>query len=212
MGLLALLAAPASGAVGLKIGASRADLRGDSITEPVSSRSFSRSAAQDRDGLTFGVTLAAAVAPWLDACADVLYAPKGAAYDGTWGDQVIGVRSWSGVLKLDYLEVPVFARFALPDRAGVRPYLDLGLYVGILLDSHFESTSTDGTREFGASEYFSRVGEWDLGGVLGGGLEFGTGDRRYRVEFRYAPGLVHLERSGDTIQNTCVTLALALSV
>lgn len=158
------------------------------------------------------MTLDSDVSAWLDACVDVLYVPKGVTYAGTWGDQVIGVRPWSGSLKLDYLEIPMFARFAPPTRVAVRPYLDLGIYVGILLNSRFESTSTYHADDFGANEYFNRVGAWDLGGIVGGGLEFSTGGRRYRVEVRYAPGLVHVERSGDTIKNTAVTLALAVAV
>lgn len=206
-----LFATPASATIGLKAGMTRSGLRGDSIVEPDLVGPSTRSAAQDRDGFTFGVTLAANVYPWLRAGADVLFVPKGATYEGTWGSDPVGHFTWSGALKLDYLDLPVYMRFAPRTHAAVGPFIDLGLSLGVLLHARFAAKATSGRPGVDVSEFTSRVRAWDLGGVVGGGLEFRRGDRRYLVELRYTPGLVHIECWGDTIKNTCFSLTFGLS-
>lgn len=212
MVILAITAASCANAdVGVKLGACRADVRGDSIDAPDTTAPQTRSAAQVRNGIVVGATLSRELQPWLAAGLDLLYVQKGATYTGIWGGQPIGTYPWSGTLQLDYLELPAYLRWRPATRAAVRPFLDIGFFLGVLLDAHFEAESQQGPVGLDASEFFSRVNDWDLGAVAGGGVELSAGGRLYRIEFRYTPGLCAVERWGDTIKTTNVTLALAVS-
>ena len=94
-----------------------------------------------------------------------------------------GVKSGDSDLTvaLDYVELPVLAKFALTERV-VAPVLFTGPAPGIKVVAERRSGSGEAT-------YGDLVHQWDLGWVFGGGIETSLGGRRALLDLRYARGL-----------------------
>lgn len=102
-------------------------------------------------------------------------------------------------IHLDYLEMPILFRF--PGKPQTQP--DLFAVVGIYtvvrgraeLKKHIKGKvyGTAGSVDYGYTEDFSRwSGHVDAGLIIGGGLEFDIGRRRYMVDIRYSIGMAEV--------------------
>jgi hypothetical protein len=206
---------PAAAAVGVKAGASFACLRGGSIDEPYDAEPHygpdlvNRSAAQTRVGAVFGATITTRIATDLEVHNEVLFVQKGAAFDGYTRSWFGGDTSWSTTTRLDYLELPVFLRLYQPLSVRVHLFLDAGIYVAALLDAR---TTAEVSSQSATEGLWNDIADGDLGGILGAGLEGRFRSRRCHLEFRYTPGLLAIQETGDTIKNTSITLAASMSL
>lgn len=102
--------------------------------------------------------------------------------------------------RIDYLEIPVLMRFALPNSSAFEPFLLTGPQVGFRtgsdLETDFSPTASAQTRVQMAS-IFENIGtfdgpqyrdvDWSV--VAGGGLAFGRASFRVVFDTRYALGL-----------------------
>ncbi len=89
----------------------------------------------------------------------------------------------SGTLKLDYLEVPVLAKFSLGPPGPISPSFVIGPYAGFLLNSEFEGES-------GAIDLDDATESVDFGLLAGVGVDFNLGLTKLNVQARYGLGLV----------------------
>ena len=160
---LAFFAAPASAqtTVVLKGGLNTAFLNGGTSTEGL----------DPRLGAVGGVGLRYDVTPSLSLQAEALYSQKGAE-DGLVTDP--------GTYRLDYLEVPLLARVAIP----VSPYADAGVYagpsIGIPLAAEFRSDNSSALDIDYDGDLKTDVG-------IAVGADFWSGP--FGVDVRYTAGL-----------------------
>lgn len=135
--------------------------------------------------------------------ADVLYSQRGTKYD-------------NGVIKytqrVNYLEVPVVARYFLTLNGNFRPNIFVGPSLGIKLNAK---------RVNGASEVFNGENSndfrnLDLGATGGFQLNWGTGNRQhFLIDARYNLGLSDVQTNlpnlwgrRSSLQNSTITIAL----
>lgn len=125
--------------------------------------------ADARFGLTAGVALDISV-PVLPFGVEsgLYYSQKGA--DGT-----------DSTLKLDYLEVPVLAKFQLGPSGPITPHLVIGPYVGFNVNAESES----GGDTFDISD---SVNGAEFGGAVGVGIDFNLGVTKLNARAQYAYG------------------------
>ncbi|MBC3788617.1 hypothetical protein FHK02_5175 [Spirosoma sp. LMG 31448] len=135
--------------------------------------------------------------------ADVLYSQRGTKYD-------------NGVIKytqrVNYLEVPVVARYFLTLNGNFRPNIFVGPSLGIRLNAK---------RVNGASAVFNGENSndfrnLDLGATGGFQLNWGTGNRQhFLIDARYNLGLSDVQTNlpnlwgrRSSLQNSTITIAL----
>ncbi len=166
-------------AVGLKGGLSVSTLHGDLPTDP-----FVRNGS--RLGFGGGVSLTIGLEGPVSLQPEILFAAKGTSL-GT-----IELTDGSGnpigtadvVETLDYLEIPLLVRLALPAAGPASPYLVAGPAGGVRLSQKLALTGAgSGSTDLDVAK------STDLGLALGGGLEMGRGRIRWSLETRYTLGL-----------------------
>ncbi len=151
----------AQGQVGAIVGATFASLRGvDGL--------------DSRTGLMGGLSLVLPLAGGIGLQPEVLFVSKGA--EGSQGD-VEG-------LELNYVEVPVLLRLSMGQGSAVNPHLYAGPYLGYNISCNVEGTSVDCDDVPGVS-----TRSVDVGGTLGGGLDFSLGGLVLTGGLRYSFGV-----------------------
>ena len=188
LGLAALfalpLAAPASAqaSAGVKAGLSVATLSGDEAD-----------GLDPRLGFTGGLQLRYDVNPSFALQAEALYAQKGAEDGDDFADP--------GTYRLDYIEVPVLARFAIP----VSRYADAGIYAGpafaFPISGEFRS-DTDAALDIDYDDDLKT----DIGGAIG--VDYYSGP--IGIDLRFTTGLqdVFEDGRGFDARNQAFTVSL----
>jgi hypothetical protein len=108
-----------------------------------------------------------------------------------------------GTTKIDYIELPVLARFEIPAFAHVKPFFYGGPGFAYRMSCAFEgsefSITCDSAQTIGRRAspgvYYSRT---DVDGIIGGGLAFDVGGRTMTVGLRYDVGFVKFLSDGDS--------------
>ena len=130
---------------------------------------------------------------WLDVQPEGLYSMKGAK---------VGESGISAKLLLDYIEVPVLARFSRGSSGGRSWYVAGGPSLGYLLRARTRADFGSATEEI---DVIDDVERFDFGVAAGGGFEFG----RLVIDGRYVHGLSDLDKdkSDDVkVMNRTVSL------
>lgn len=142
---------------------------------------------------------------------DALYSQRGAKYKNT------GLEFTQHV---DYLEIPIVARYFLNRSGNFRPNLFVGPSIGIKLGAHETNSKTNGVEtpqyNINNSSLFKKA---DLGVTAGFQLNFKAGYRQhFLIDGRYSLGLseVRAQRDlygiqRDALRNSTFTLALGYS-
>ena len=107
---------------------------------------------------------------------EALYSPKGIKQRGPNGNSL--------TIEMDYLEVPVLVTFKVPGNGAVQPLLLTGPAVGIKVRTKFGSLG-EGLQE----KFADFVRRWDVGWVVGAGLDLPLARGGLIVEGRYTLGL-----------------------
>src|SRR5262249_55093001 len=128
-----------------------------------------------------------------------------------------GVKSSDGgvdvSIRLNYLEVPVLARWNFTSSSSVTPHLYAGPAIAfrtgcsLSLSAQGASLSSECTElesDEGGQLNISKIG---FGVVVGGGLSFDLGARRATVGARYDAGLKNIVSSGEAKNRTLSILA-----
>jgi hypothetical protein len=131
-----------------------------------------------RTGLVAGAFVTWPVFSWLELQPEILYTSKGAKFEEE------GI---SAKLLLDYVEVPVLARFS-GQRSGTRRfYMAAGPAFGLRVSARTRTEFSGSTEEIDISDDVERS---DLGVVVAGGYETG----RLVIDGRYTFGLSDIDK------------------
>lgn len=164
------------------------------ITAGVNSATFGGSDAEDAKRRTsgmIGVLLVAPVTPVFAIQPELLYTMKGAKFnDGTF----------EATLKMNYVEIPVLARFDFASSGGVKPFFYVGPAISFKLScdvsaSFQGATSTSDCDQ--ASEGEANVKSVDYGAIVGAGLAFDVSGRMFTLGARYDHSLSKVSEDSD---------------
>lgn len=153
--------ARAQGQIGAIVGATFSTLRGiDGL--------------DSRTGLIGGLSLVLPSTGPLAIQTGALFVSKGAE----------GSTSTVDGLEINYVEVPLMLRLGLGLGTGASPHIYAGPYFGYKLDCTVQGTSADCDDVPGVS-----TKSVDVGGIVGGGLDFGFGPLVLTAGLRYGFGV-----------------------
>jgi hypothetical protein len=178
---------------GVKAGLNIATIGGDHANDDWKSRT----AAAVGGYVIYPVTHSFSVQP------ELLYSMKGAVEEGTFGGSRI-----TATLKLDYLEIPVLGKLAIPLKdSDVTPVLFAGPSLAFKLSSKVQQKWED--EEW--VDDFDDVKGSDVGFTIGGGVGIPVGMHRLEAELRYNFSLSSIDSSGDNldIKNNVFMLMLS---
>lgn len=170
-----------------------------------------------RTGLAAGAFIMYSSVNHFGLSADVLYSQRGARYDGP--DYLTG-GSLQIKQRVNYLEIPVVARYFLTLSGNFRPNLFIGPSLGLRLNAKRTDAKLNGAD---APRYNTQnsadFNSLDLGATAGFQLNFHAGRRQhFLIDGRYTLGLTDV-KSGlpnvygplSNLRNSTFTLALGYS-
>lgn len=145
-------------------------------------------------GLVAGVFATLPVTSWLELQPEALYSVKGSSFEES------GIRA--DVL-LDYLEVPVLARFSMGG-GGLAYYVAGGPFAGFRLRARTRTKFDTATEIIDIDEQVERL---DYGLAAGGGVEFGS----LVVDGRYTHGMKDVDKdTSDRVKVTNRSVSITL--
>ncbi|MDX1592061.1 MAG: porin family protein [Balneolaceae bacterium] len=121
------------------------------------------------------------------------YSQKGA--DGT-----------DGSLKLDYLEVPVLAKFQLGPSGPITPHLVVGPYIGFNVNAESESGGS-------TVDISDNVNSTEFGGAVGVGIDFNLGVTKLNARAQYGYGFTDIFEDaggGDAGNNAALSVTAGI--
>jgi hypothetical protein len=146
----------------------------------------------NRTGFAAGLMAVLPVAPSFAIQPELMYTMKGVSSDS------------GGTAKIDYIELPVLARFEVPAFGRVKPLVYGGPGFAYRVSCTFggfsplQALTCDSAAAIGRRAspgvYYSRT---DVDGIIGAGLAFDVGGRRMTVSVRYDVGFVKFLSDGD---------------
>jgi hypothetical protein len=184
-------------AVGAQVGYSRADLSGQS-----SDLARSRQGAITGVYLHFPVNQVASVRP------EILFSLKG----GRTLTLISGSQTVADVdIELAYLELPVLARFSLP-QGRFRPAIFGGPSVGRQIGWDFLSVvAADSTRITCGQDSVTAVREWDFGWVAGAAIEMHLPRTTLALQGRYTAGFRSVLEGAVDLRNRGLAVLFGLT-
>jgi hypothetical protein len=140
---------------------------------------------------------------------DVLYSQKGAGFEGVVSGGVASGTNYSFKHRINYLEIPVLARYFLTLSGAFRPNFFIGPSVAFKLNAKQKDFVGNGRaqEDFDISDQFRPA---DLGLVGGIALNFEVAKgKRILMDARYTFGLADISLASPTLRNSAVTLNLS---
>lgn len=182
--------------LGLVAGANSSTFGGKDAVDPTPSR---------RSGGTWGAFLVIPIRSRFGFQPEFVYSMKGAAQRDPSG---------SAVLTMNYIEVPLLARFDFPTSGGVKPFFYGGPAISFQRSCDIEvtaafigtirSTCDDFAAQFGGTADFKST---DFGAIIGGGLAFDVSGKTLSIGARYAHGFSKIEKDSDIKHRVISVLA-----
>jgi opacity protein-like surface antigen len=155
-----------------------------------------------KTGLMFGAMLEFSV-PALPFGIEsgVYYTQKGAKVEDS------GV---SGKVKLDYIEVPLMAKFQLGPPGPITPHFLIGPYIGFNMNAEAEF---DDGEVFGGVDIDDLTKSTEFGGVAAVGLDFSLGVTKLNAQARYSYGFTSVfeDDADDGEKNAVLSVALGIT-
>jgi opacity protein-like surface antigen len=149
-----------------------------------------------RTGLAAGFMAVLSVSPEFAIQPELLFTMKGAKSNAS---------NASAVAKIDYIEVPVLARYEIPVSGSVKPFIYGGPGFAYKTSCKLEGSSQGTTVSFDCDELLAQSGvanvkfsSTDVGGIVGGGLAFDVSGRTMTIGVRYEMGFVKLATDSDS--------------
>jgi hypothetical protein len=199
-----VMSAAAPIAVGIKGGLSAATLHGDLPSDPFVEHGT-------RLGVGGGLSVTIGMGGRFALQPEMLYVMKGTSLgDVDLTDDSGNSLGTARVTEaIDYLELPVLARAALPATALLRPFLVAGPTLGVRLSQRLRTKGieNDSLQEL---DFVKRV---DLGAALGAGVELG-GRGRCVLEARYTLGLTQAAETtySDDARNGALLVMAGIAI
>ena len=96
-------------------------------------------------------------------------------------------------IKMDYIEVPILVKYAIPTQGKIAPCLFAGPAVAMNIGAKFETTGADAEdADLGDGDIYNKK-DIDFGIVFGGGVDFALGERnKLMIDVRYTLGMAEL--------------------
>lgn len=101
----------------------------------------------------------------------------------------------SSTFKIDYLEVPVLAKFSLGPPGPISPSFVIGPYAGYLLNSEIKGENESGSITRNLDDDTATV---DFGLIAGVGVDFNLGLTKVNVQTRYGYGFIDAFENQDS--------------
>ena len=163
-------------------------------------------------GLTAGVFLMYSSLNHFGISGDVLFSQRGTSYND-------GARKF--IQRVNYLEIPVVARYFLTLSGNFRPNLFLGPSLGVKLNGKRVKDQLLSGAALADTDNGNDFNKLDLGATGGFQLNWGTGNRQhFLIDARYTLGLSPVQTNNNvpifltprnSLQNSTFTLALGYS-
>lgn len=135
-----------------------------------------------KSGLDAGVTLAVPFADRFSLSTGASYVNKGSVSEGEGTDPFGNpTGTFESKWKFDYVEVPLLLRVEITQAPGLRPYVEAGPSLGILLDAVFEP----GIGPFGSQNIKDTLRPLDVGYAVGVGATLPLQSGRVGFGVRY---------------------------
>jgi hypothetical protein len=200
---------PSTPRFGIIGGANLATLTGNFLANP-----------SNRTGFTGGLIAVLPVSPSFAIQPELMFTMKGTNGNSLTCQQTVSPRSTicqtTAGTRIDYIELPVLARFEIPASGRVKPFVYGG--PGFAYRTHCtlggvlsfvnadgttsqEATSVDcdsSAREIAVAFPGTKYSSTDVDGIIGGGLSFDVGGRTMTLGVRYDVGFVKLYTYGDS--------------
>ncbi len=184
--------------IGFKGGLNFSTLRGDfTFVEDGVEMDFPMST---KTGFVVGAAFNTSLLPFISLQPEILYSEKGAKIDMPFDEfdffDEFGSASVDASIDLAYLEVPVLLRAGFPI-PGFSPFVYAGpaFAFNLSAEMNYDIDVTVNGMQFSESEsedIKDDIKSFDLGFVLGGGLEFGLPMLKLHAEIRYTMGLSNI--------------------
>jgi hypothetical protein len=173
-GMVAQLHAQSPVKFGLKGGFNIANITGDNID------------ADARFGLSGGVMvdLSLPAVPF-GIETGAIYSQKGAE-----GSE----EGFTSTIKLDYIEVPVLAKFQLGPSGPITPHLVIGPYFGFNVNAEASVSGDGGSISGDISDDVNGV---EIGGAAGVGIDFNVGLTKLNARAQYGYGFTDIFKEGE---------------
>jgi hypothetical protein len=112
---------------------------------------------------------------------------------------------------LDYIQVPVLAKFKVLPKGPFSPILQAGPYFGFLLSGKYKTLDAAGAVLYSGDlkQYYKTM---DFGLAFSGGFEYEMGNKLLSLEFRYNLGLTDIEKTEHIYITKHRTLMVMLGV
>ncbi len=134
---------------------------------------------------------------------DALYSQRGARFD------IPGNQPVKADIRVNYIEVPVLARYFLTDEGSFRPNIFVGPSVALLTGAKTISKSGPNNATTDSKEFYRPA---ELGLAAGFQLNFRAGDRqRLTVDARYTLGLTDITQDATEVRNSTISVGLGYS-
>lgn len=130
----------------------------------------------------------------------VYYSQKGAETEDT---------DFTYKLKLDYIEVPVLAKFQLGPPGPITPSLSVGPYLGFNVNAEQEISGDGGSATDDISDEISGT---EFGGIASVGLDFNLGLTKLNATARYSYGFTSVWDDSDMDSDRNAVFSIALGI
>ncbi|WP_080057895.1 porin family protein [Spirosoma aerolatum] len=158
-------------------------------------------------GITAGAFLMYSSLNHFGISGDVLYSQRGTSYQGN---------NMKFIQRVNYLEIPVVARYFLTLNGNFRPNLFVGPSLGIKLNAkRIKGDYLQGTGPVLNGDNSDAFNNLDLGATGGIQLNWGTGNRQhFLIDARYTLGLTDVQAFPNvwgprsSLQNSTVSITL----
>lgn len=183
--------------VGPKIGVNISNFRGDDV---------SRNGAQA--GLVVGAVLTYSVVNNFAISVEALYAQKGARFT----NEPVGQNEEIDYnRRINYVEIPVLARYYLNTDGFFRPNVFVGPAFGFMLSAK-EVNRKMNDESLSDVDISDAVNPVDVGLAFGAGLNFQVAERRrILVDARYTLGISDITEADNNVSSTAFTLTVGTS-
>ena len=177
--------------IGPRAGLNLANFRGDVQNNKFLPGFYAGLGAMYSDDSRFGFSI------------DALYSQRGARFD------IPGSQPVKADIRVNYIEVPVLARYFLTDGGSFRPNIFVGPSVALRAGAKTFTKSGSVSNTSDTKEFYRPA---ELGVTGGVQLNFRAGDRqRLTVDARYTLGLTDITQDATEVRNSTISVGLGYS-
>lgn len=117
---------------------------------------------------------------------------------------------FSSYVDLDYIEVPVLAKFRLGPPGPITPHLVVGPYVGFNINAEAGESGFDGSVAVDISD---EINSTEIGGAIGVGIDFNLGVTKLNARAQYGYGFTDIFKDavdGDGGKNAALSVTAGI--